>query len=390
MFEFRMVLITVIFVFFGFEVVAQNDEEEFDVFSIRNVRSDLSIEIVHSQTRFLALSDYGGVLSGNNLSRYTFQGQEFDKELGVFNFIARLYSYNLGRFLQPDPNSQYFSPYLFVGGDAINIVDRDGREGKPLILYSEETRHNSSTLQSASSEDMQASVDGYYESLTDFMNGDVFGDFSEWNGNVFIQSHISDREEVVAESYFRKEPIQLEKPYRTGIYGSTDGAEFSSIRSNVLGDRIGEFSLKQGIPLNNIVVGGCEGEEAARAIGQNAYEKGAELGIKSPLKSYGLKRGHFSAFIGKRTIDDRLKANLKHTGLPKLDRVPESIHFYTSPTPYAADKVFLESSSPYVQNQVTGEVRPVIRGQQFNDLVNARIPRSLENSFAVHSFPHAY
>ncbi|CAF0888058.1 unnamed protein product [Brachionus calyciflorus] len=58
--------------------------------------------------------------------RYLYTGQEFDEETGLYNYHARLYDPSIGRFYQPDPKSQYFSPYKYAGNSPVSFIDPDG------------------------------------------------------------------------------------------------------------------------------------------------------------------------------------------------------------------------------------------------------------------------
>jgi RHS repeat-associated protein len=58
--------------------------------------------------------------------RYLYTGQEFDLETGLYNYRSRLYESDLARFYSPDPQSEFFSPYVFVGNNPINRVDPSG------------------------------------------------------------------------------------------------------------------------------------------------------------------------------------------------------------------------------------------------------------------------
>jgi RHS repeat-associated protein len=56
-----------------------------------------------------------------------FTGHEYDLELGLYNFGARLYDPSIGRFLAPDPAAQYPSSYTYVGGHPTVLVDPTGQ-----------------------------------------------------------------------------------------------------------------------------------------------------------------------------------------------------------------------------------------------------------------------
>ncbi|NEO83330.1 MAG: hypothetical protein F6J87_03565 [Spirulina sp. SIO3F2] len=57
---------------------------------------------------------------------YRYTGQEFDAELGLYNYRARFYDPRLGRFYAIDPAGQFASPYLYANNNPINLVDPDG------------------------------------------------------------------------------------------------------------------------------------------------------------------------------------------------------------------------------------------------------------------------
>lgn len=64
---------------------------------------------------------------------YQYTGQEFDEETGLYNYHARLYDPSIGRFFQPDPKAQYFSPYKYAGNSPVSMVDPDGEEAITII-----------------------------------------------------------------------------------------------------------------------------------------------------------------------------------------------------------------------------------------------------------------
>ena len=61
--------------------------------------------------------------------RYGYQGEfaETDDETGMPAFEARLYDPRINRWLTIDPAREFFSPYLAMGNNWINVVDPDGR-----------------------------------------------------------------------------------------------------------------------------------------------------------------------------------------------------------------------------------------------------------------------
>ena len=58
-------------------------------------------------------------------NRYGFTGRELDNETGLYYYRARMYSPDLGRFLQTDPLGYYDSMnlYQYCGNNPINWTD---------------------------------------------------------------------------------------------------------------------------------------------------------------------------------------------------------------------------------------------------------------------------
>ncbi|XP_052864247.1 uncharacterized protein LOC128270862 [Anopheles cruzii] len=71
------------------------------------------------------LRSYGEDANGQLDYRYT--GKEWDEETRLYDFHARLYDPELGRFFQMDPKEQYASPYVYTGNSPISLVDPDGQ-----------------------------------------------------------------------------------------------------------------------------------------------------------------------------------------------------------------------------------------------------------------------
>uniref|UniRef100_A0A182W8Z8 Tox-SGS domain-containing protein n=1 Tax=Anopheles minimus TaxID=112268 RepID=A0A182W8Z8_9DIPT len=57
---------------------------------------------------------------------YLYTGQEWEPETGLYNYRARLYDADIGRFYQMDPKEQYPSPYVYAGNSPVSLVDPDG------------------------------------------------------------------------------------------------------------------------------------------------------------------------------------------------------------------------------------------------------------------------
>lgn len=72
---------------------------------------------------------FGGSMrtSSNSSIPYRYTGQEFDAVSGLYNYRARMYDPQLGRFFAPDPASQFPSPYSYTGNNPVNFIDPSGR-----------------------------------------------------------------------------------------------------------------------------------------------------------------------------------------------------------------------------------------------------------------------
>ncbi|MEA2564064.1 MAG: large repetitive protein [Acidobacteriota bacterium] len=57
---------------------------------------------------------------------YLYQGQEWDAQVGLYNFRARMYDPVLRRLLSPDPARQFASLYVFAGNDPLTVTDPTG------------------------------------------------------------------------------------------------------------------------------------------------------------------------------------------------------------------------------------------------------------------------
>lgn len=68
------------------------------------------------------LAENSGGITFSNL----YQGQEWDAEVGLYNFRSRMYDPVLRRFLSPDPARQFASLYLFAGDNPLSFTDPTG------------------------------------------------------------------------------------------------------------------------------------------------------------------------------------------------------------------------------------------------------------------------
>jgi len=81
---------------------------------------------------------YGDILSGTEISRFGYTGQENDVESGFIDYGARQYNPQFGRFLQPDPiisdiyNPQNLNRYSYVLNNPYKYTDETGEN--PLLI----------------------------------------------------------------------------------------------------------------------------------------------------------------------------------------------------------------------------------------------------------------
>ncbi|MEQ9668788.1 RHS repeat domain-containing protein [Coleofasciculus sp. G2-EDA-02] len=69
-----------------------------------------------------------------NAIRYRYTGQEFDRELGLYNYRARFYDPQLRRFYSCDPKFQYGSPFAYCHNNPINRTDPSGEIADILVI----------------------------------------------------------------------------------------------------------------------------------------------------------------------------------------------------------------------------------------------------------------
>lgn len=356
--------------------------QAFDLIDVRSFNSSLILSLSEKQIQTYSWREYGlsrNQISNNTNSRYLFQSQEYDRHLDMHLFKSRIYNSTLKRFIQPDPQSQYHGPYVFAGSDPINFIDYDGNVAKPLILFQED--HSEIDGLRVSTRDLMSQVkDAHYMPISDFING-KFENIGEWNGNIFIKGHMGTEEgkEILSE---RGKYRSLKKRTDMGkiVRNESNPAEFDvRLSGRELGEQIFKFSEAKGVPIQNIVAGGCEGSVAAEAIG-----KGVQGSVKSTagrkFSVFGLKRGKNAYIAGRiRTREGgefvglrRARFHVKGKGgiiypVPKPDEYPDGLERF--------DKygVYEKGKAPYYMKYA--------EGKELDDLVNGRIPKTIEEDF---------
>lgn len=354
-----------------------------DEMLIRNYRYSLVISGVETRIAMFLYDSFGqslNTLSISENSEYLFSAHEFDINLNLYMLPARNYSPKFKRFFQPDPESQYFSSYLFVASDPVNITDLDGKMGKPLFIYGE--NHSYRNRISKELLDMQNEVgDAHYVSMSDFLNG-KYGEAFDWNGNVYIHTHTATVEGDEFEVERASNPASI-----ADIEGRTYGKlqvrgktrYVSGVSSDRLGQQLSDFSDKMRLKVNNIFSGGCEGGEAARRLARSYISK-VESDGNNYINAIGLKKGRYVFPVGKNVSQQRgkfegIERTRFHVSPYEEGEIIDVIHRVGSAKP--------KFDAVYYQNEDgVKTAMPYIEGQEIHDMVHeARVAPALEKSF---------
>ncbi len=101
-----------------------------DDFEIVHEREQLKVVNTKSYYPFGSLLSYAedSTLSTTANSRRNYQGSfaEWDEESSNYHFQLRSYDPIIGRWMASDPYRQFYSPYVGMGNDPVNMVDPDG------------------------------------------------------------------------------------------------------------------------------------------------------------------------------------------------------------------------------------------------------------------------
>lgn len=369
----------------------ERNELVVDLLILRNYNYSPFLSIEERSFSKKVLGVYGNLLGNNPTiknSRYLYQSQEWDDQLGIYLLPERIYSPKEKRFYQPDPASQYFSSYCFVGADPVNVIDIDGAAGKPIILYSYESREPSKKIVSALAEDMSKHVPGHYIPMVDFSVG-RYPVPSDWNGAIFIEANSSELGDIYAERYsagkggLAAEEFRSPRENISRITKTASGERMAAISNSRLGEAISDLSEKTGVPLSSVTFSGCEGDAAAQKLGNEIVNSSKKIGLKQQFETFGLKKGYQANFLSLQKAKDLAELRRGNVGLCNL--LP--LHYFVGKSGNPNDYRFDDRGGTFgVYDRATNEQLDVVRGPEFEGMANGRVPYPTSNFFEPRLF----
>ena len=83
------------------------------------------------QVTKIAYTAYGEIdqsrSNGPDIVREKYTGQELDEDTGLYYYGARYYDPQLGIFITPEADQEFFNPYLYAGNDPASSYDQGGQ-----------------------------------------------------------------------------------------------------------------------------------------------------------------------------------------------------------------------------------------------------------------------
>lgn len=375
-------IILIAFVFLGLQNSFGQDTLLF--LDIRTYNYSKALSIRDIQADKIQLSSYGDFILYENLvsnGRYLYQGQEFDIDLGIHLFPQRVYQSLQKSFFQPDPASQHFSPYTFLSGDPINYIDKSGNVKKPIVLYAynhEEVDRTGTVLK-----DIKAfGGDAYYVPLADVISKRFEGDFSDFNGRIYIDAHMVDDEigSVTIERGSKYFDFQSHPRYRGKIQNVDDVKNPFRIRRSgeELGRDIRAFADANKLDVKSIVSGGCQGEKATEGISKGFTYKSSGATPLKKLDTWGVDRNYELLPVGDNVLAEY---DFKGIGEARLFAVPAGAEAYPMPTEATAldQKPEFKTLEYREEASIFNKEAPFANGAEYRDMIqHGRISGGIE------------
>lgn len=335
---------------------------------------------------------YGTVIISNNSSRqsYGYQGQEYDPILGLSFFPSRVYNSNTIRFETPDPKSQYHSPYLFVGSDPVNYIDKNGEEGKRLVFYEEVHEEGGITSEIGMHENMKALTgDSYFVPIRDLANETPLN-IPDWNGETYFLAHMQPNLGSDVELARGTGKINLEDKFldreNVRFLEAPPGTRFTSsvvADGRSLGHKLRILSESNKTPVKVIATGGCHGSYAAKKIGQGYIGGFEDSGHQ--LKTIGIREDYQTTLMGEgNTVGAEGLREFRFHYFPK-DKKHLICHRYARNKTTGAQR--FHSLQAKVKD---GKMQPVkyLAGEDYQTYMRAEVPMGHEKF--VRTMPFEY
>ncbi len=279
--------------------------------------------------------------------------------------------------------SQYASPYSFLGGDPVNQIDETGNAGKPLILHRSDYRIPGG--KDAAMLDLYSAIgDAYYVPLADFMNEKV-PDMPEFNGHVYIDSHMDSEKQgfVKTERDGGARRFKTPKELTVEEFWDSEDQYVTKVRGSTLGKQLRKFADENGLEIETIIAGGCEGEVAAQRIGRG-FMKGP-VGKPRLLRTAGPKCQRFPVSVGQKSV-----ASKGMTGFE------DKYRWYVTGNEPVFEDIIRDGENPaklmgLFGHSETGLAKtfPYANGEEVKDIaVNGRIPKPIESHFNNFEFEY--
>jgi uncharacterized protein (TIGR02594 family) len=88
-----------------------------------------SLDIVENKHYYafgLTIEGLSNAAGPDDNNRLTYNGKEIDKDLNWYHYGARFYDPTVGRWWVTDALDEYYSTYIYVGNNPVNLIDPDG------------------------------------------------------------------------------------------------------------------------------------------------------------------------------------------------------------------------------------------------------------------------